>query len=97
MQLCNSLKIRWHCLTQHVCIANGSFPGGEVVRNLPANAGDSRDMGWIPGFGRSSGVGNIAFLPGKFHGQRNRGGCSPWGHTQLDIIEKLSTAGWKLV
>ena len=24
-----------------------------VVKNLPANAGDIRDMGWIPGFGRS--------------------------------------------
>ena len=20
------------------------------------------------------------FLPGKFHGQRSLGGCSPWGH-----------------
>ena len=24
-----------------------------VVKNLPANAGDIRDMGWIPGSGRS--------------------------------------------
>ena len=34
------------------------FPGGSVVKNLPANAGDSRDMGLIPGWGRSPGVGN---------------------------------------
>ena len=34
------------------------FPGGAVVKNLPANAGDSRDMGSIPGWGRSPGVGN---------------------------------------
>ena len=30
------------------------FPGGSVVKNLPANAGD---MGSIPGSGRSPGVG----------------------------------------
>ena len=29
-----------------------------VVKNLPANAGDSRDMGGIPGSGRSPGVRN---------------------------------------
>ena len=26
-----------------------------VVKNPPANAGDKRDMGWIPGSGRSPG------------------------------------------
>ena len=34
------------------------FPGGSVVKILPANAGDARaagDMGLIPGSGRSSG------------------------------------------
>ena len=25
------------------------FPGGSVVKNLPANAGDTRDAGLIPG------------------------------------------------
>ena len=29
-----------------------------MVKNLSANAGDSRDMGSIPGWGRSPGVGN---------------------------------------
>ena len=29
-----------------------------VVKNLPANARDSRDMGLIPGLGRSPGEGN---------------------------------------
>ena len=29
-----------------------------VVKNLPANAGDARDMGLNPGSGRSPGVGN---------------------------------------
>ena len=34
------------------------FPGGTVVKNLPANAGDTRDVGSIPGLGRSPGEGN---------------------------------------
>ena len=29
-----------------------------VVKNLPANAGDARDLGLIPGSGKSPGVGN---------------------------------------
>ena len=33
------------------------FTGGAVVK-MPANAGDTRDMGLIPGSGRSPGVGN---------------------------------------
>ena len=32
-----------------------AFPGGAAVKNLPANAGDARDMGLIPGSGRSPG------------------------------------------
>ena len=34
------------------------FPGGTVVKNLPANAGDAKDMGLIAGSGRSPGEGN---------------------------------------
>ena len=34
------------------------LPGGAVVKNLPASAGDARDMGSIPGSGNSPGVGN---------------------------------------
>ena len=34
------------------------FPGGSVVKNLPADAGDPRDKGSVLGLGRSSGVGN---------------------------------------
>ena len=30
----------------------------QMVKNLPVNAGDIRDMGWIPGLGRSPGEGN---------------------------------------
>ena len=34
------------------------FPGGAVVKNSPAKAGDDRDMGSTPGAGRSPGAGN---------------------------------------
>ena len=34
------------------------FPGGAVVKNPPANAGDARNVGLIPGLGRFPGVGN---------------------------------------
>jgi len=46
-----------------------------VVKNPPASAGDIRDVGSIPGSGRSPGEGNDNPLqyscPGKSHGQRN--------------------------
>ena len=34
------------------------FPGGAAVKNPPANAGDTGDVGLIPGLGRSPGGGN---------------------------------------
>ena len=34
------------------------FPGGSVVKNLPANAGDIRDLDLISGSGRSHEEGN---------------------------------------
>ena len=36
--------------------ASPGFPGGAVVKNLPANAGDARDVGLIPGSRRSPGL-----------------------------------------
>ena len=38
------------------------FPRGTVVKNMPANAGDTGDAGLIPGSGRSPGVGNSNLL-----------------------------------
>ena len=34
------------------------FPGGSVVKNPPADAGNAGDVGLIPGLIRSLGVGN---------------------------------------
>ena len=54
-----------------------SFPGGTVVKNPPANAGDVTDPGSIPGSSRSPGQGNGNSLQysclEKFHGQEEPG------------------------
>ena len=34
------------------------IPGGAVVKNPPANAGDARNIGSVPGSGRTLGEGN---------------------------------------
>ena len=52
------------------------FPGGLVVKNLPANAGD---VCLVPGLGRSPrvGHGDLLFLPGKSH-YGIFSGCRVW-------------------
>ena len=45
------------------CLQSKSFvfaehPGGSVVKNPPANAGNTGDSGWIPGLERPPGGGN---------------------------------------
>ena len=37
---------------------SSNFPGGSVVKNLPANAGDAGDLGLAPGSGRCPGGGD---------------------------------------
>ena len=55
-----------------------------VVKNPPANAGDIREPGLIPGWGRSPGRehGNPlqVFLPGESHRQRSLEGYGLWDH-----------------
>ena len=59
-------------------------PGGAGVKNLPANAGDTKDVGLVSGSGRSLGEGNgnplqYSYME-KFNRQRSLVGYSPWGH-----------------
>ena len=58
------------------------FPGGSVVKNLPARAGDAGDVGSIARSGkipwRSKWQSTPVFLPGESHGQRSLVGYSPW-------------------
>ena len=58
-----------------------------MVKNLPASAGDVRDVGLIPGLGRfpGGGHGSPVFLPGESHGQRSLVGYSPRGCTESDM------------
>ena len=54
------------------------FPGGAVVKNPPANAGDTRDTGSIPESGRSPGVENGNPLSYSFlEISMDRGACQP--------------------
>ena len=62
-----------------------------VLKNLSASAGDVRDVGSIPGLGRSPGGehGNplqYSSLENP-HGQRILMGYSPWGHKELYMTE----------
>ena len=55
---CARLKHRWRHGSKYMMNRQIGLPGDAVVKNLPANAGDARDVVSIPGSGRSSGVGN---------------------------------------
>ena len=63
-------------------------PGGSVVKNPPANAGNPSS---IPGSGRSPGEGN-GFLPGKSHGERGVAGYGSWSHKRVgrDLATKTA-------
>ena len=62
-----------------------------MVKNIPANAGDSRDAGSIPGSGRSPGEGNGNSLQDYClespHEERSLGGYSPWSCKESDMTE----------
>ena len=51
--------ICWWCFVWNFLLwTMWGFPRSAVVKNLPTNAGDTRDLSLIPGSGRSPGVGN---------------------------------------
>ena len=67
---------------------NEGFPGGTVVKNLPAKPWDTRHVSLIPGLGRSPGEGNGNSLQYSCPGNpMDRGAWrAPWGlksETQL--------------
>ena len=65
------------------------FPGG---LDSKLSACNMRDLGSIPGSGRSPGEGdgNSVFLPGESHGQRSLAGYSPQDRKELDMTEGLT-------
>ena len=66
-----------------------------VVKNTPANAGDTSNVGLILEWGkipwRRIWKPTPVFLPGKSHQQKSLAGYSPWGRKELDTTEQLST------
>ena len=69
------------------------FPGGSDGKESSCNA---RDLGSIPGLGRSPGGGHGNPLQYSSlenpHGQRILEGYTPWGHKELDTSQQLSAA-----
>ena len=61
-----------------------------VVKNSPANAGDIKDTGSIPGWEdpqRRVWQPTSVLLLGKSHGQRSLKSYSPWGHKEMGTTE----------
>ena len=74
----------------------GAFPGGSLVKSLPANAGDGRDAGSIPGSGRppaGGGHGN-PLQYSCLENPMDRGAWRAIVHsvTELGMTEQLSMA-----
>ena len=66
-----------------------------MVKNLPANAGDIRDMGCILGWEdplEETMATHSSILAWRIPRTENPGGlCGPQGHKELDTTEQLST------
>ena len=61
------------------------FTGATVLKNPPANAGDTGDMGSVPRSGRSPGVGN-GNSP-QYFSLKNSMDRGIWGHKGSDTTE----------
>ena len=65
------------------------FPGGAVVKNLPANAGDERDVGSILESGKSPAVRNGNLL--QYSCLENPMGRGTWWATVHGVTESNTT------
>ena len=66
-----------HFIILQIVHSNVGFPGGSVVKNPPANAGDIGDVSSIPGLGRSPGGRNGNLLQYScWENPMDRGVCS---------------------
>ena len=83
--------IKWPSTTQHNVGLVIRFPGGAIVKQLPANAGDARDITLILESGRSPGVGNGNLLQYSWlENSMDRGAWQATIHgvTELDRTER---------
>ena len=75
-----------------------AFQVALVVKNPPAKAGDIRDVGSVPGLGRSPRDGNGNPLQYScLDNLMDRGawwGYIPWGHKDSDMTEHAHTSCW---
>ena len=74
----------------HLKILPVAFPGGTVVKNLPAKVGDARDAGSIPELERCPGKGN--YTPLQYSCLKNPMNRGTWwasvhGVAELDKTE----------
>ena len=93
------ILLMWCILLTDLQILNNScFPGGSVVRNLLANAGDT---GLIPGLGRSSAMGNGNLLQYSYLANpMDRGGAywaTPIGSQRVRRTERTSMHAWTIL
>ena len=73
----------------HLPSTSMSFPGGSVIKNLPARQELQETQVQSPGrdHWRKKRQPAPVFLPGKFHEQRSLAGYSPWSRKELDMTE----------
>ena len=68
-----------------------AFQEAQLVKNVPADAGDARDVGLKPWVGkipwRRKWQPTPVFLSGESNGQRSLEGYSPRGHKKSDTTE----------
>ena len=73
------------------------FPGDSDGKESTCNVGE---LDSIPGLGTSPVGGHGSPLQYSClenpHGQRSLASCSPWDHKELDMIERLNSAQWRL-
>ena len=84
-----TVRNKYYIATQYTYVG---FPGGSVVKNPPASAGNRGDASSIPGPGRSPGGGNGN--PLQYSGVENPmslAGYSPWDHKESDMTWRLNT------
>ena len=94
LQLYRQLSVcSWQLIRCSVIL--GSFPqgvpGGSVVKNLPASAGDTEDRGWSPGSGGPPRGGHSnqeysSVLPWKLPWTEEPGGLHPWGRKESQAL-----------
>ena len=79
----------WYTNIHGASLVTGASLVVQLVKNPSANAGDTRDAGFIPGLEdplEKEMATHSSVLPGKIPGMGEPGGL-PWGRTESDTTE----------